>query len=198
MAFKKETVTRLIDLYNKKTKKGKNECIKFYYVFHGISVNFYFDAYDKDAIYAALILKDENNYYFKNININYNGDFNNFLPGLFEMISYNKIAVNNSLSTFFNDLEQHIMENKGYAEKYSNWPYSDHHTNKNSDIGAYIWHLKRRTMTDEHMEKIHQSMSIPLPILEKIKDAGFNITTTDDYNKKRTLKMILDDANILI
>lgn len=44
--MKESTKAYLVDIYNSIPKKTKATCLKFYYQYHNVNVNVYFDAFD--------------------------------------------------------------------------------------------------------------------------------------------------------
>ena len=47
--MKESTKAYLVDIYNSIPKKTKATCLKFYYQYHNVNVNVYFDAFDNQS-----------------------------------------------------------------------------------------------------------------------------------------------------
>ena len=48
--MKESTKAYLVDIYNSIPKKTKATCLKFYYQYHNVNVNVYFDAFDNQSV----------------------------------------------------------------------------------------------------------------------------------------------------
>lgn len=84
--------------------------IKYSYGYKDVDVNLYFDASDKQSISLSLILIKDKMYYYTSLNVDntpVNVEYLHKIP--VEIL--NSILVNKKLSTFFESLEDHIMNN---------------------------------------------------------------------------------------
>ena len=57
---KESTKAYLVDIYNSIPKKTKATCLKFYYQYHNVNVNVYFDAFDNQSVVLSIVLSAKN------------------------------------------------------------------------------------------------------------------------------------------
>lgn len=61
--MKESTKAYLVDIYNSIPKKTKATCLKFYYQYHNVNVNVYFDAFDNQSVVLSIVLSAKKKYY---------------------------------------------------------------------------------------------------------------------------------------
>lgn len=193
--MKKSTIDYLVKYYNNLINKKANTCLKFRYIFNNISVNIYFDAFYASNISFNIILihKETNTYYFTPINI----FKSKFLPALSPKIQ-EKIILHKSLNCFYENMENHLLKDTPVIVDYNDACFK--HTLNNKKAlhvdKPFLSHLSRKHMADKTLNNLFNVTSIPMEVLQKIKDSGYTLVRTVDPSKRKDITLILNRINI--
>jgi len=201
--MKKETLDKMKTEYGKIYAPKKTSAVKYHYIYNGVHVNVYFDAYDPDCYTLIVILAlidecEKKQYYMQNINVSEEGWHSRYLPGIVEYAYdiYKKIAPNNLMVDFWTHMENKLMEVNGFIinvlkdkcyENTCKW-----NQKHNQEIGMYIHYPRRVNMKKEHYEDLHNSLGIAKKDLDIIMELGFTIATTNDPNKRIELSVLME------
>lgn len=189
---------KMLDDYSKKLNfKGKCTCIKYRYVYNNVIVNLYFDAYDVNSNSLTLILSTERQFYFTPLNIMNTSIRKEYLPEI-PSVFLHKILVNNELDTFYAHMEASILKAEPYATSYKkDIVFSTTVKSQKNKIDLpFWWHLRNKRMSDNTLEQLSERADITRKTLLNIQSKGFTLVRTDDSNKRRKLKLILNDEGI--
>lgn len=196
--MKEHVRIKMLNDYSKELNfKGKGTCIKYRYVYNNVIVNLYFDAFDTYSKSLTLILSTEKQFYFTTLNIMNPSIRKEYLPEL-PFIFLARILVNNELDYFFSYMEEKILEITPIPTSYKKDIIFSNTTKiqRNYIDFPFWWHLRRAHMHDDTLEKLCERTDISKQTLLNIQDKGFTLVRTGDINKRRCLKIILDDYGI--
>lgn len=197
--MKESTKKYLIEKYNSIPHKTKTSCLKFHYVYNGVHVNMYFDAFDKDSATFSIVLIMDKIYYYTPLNIlndEIKTEYLNILPP--EIL--NKITVDYHLNDFYENMERHLLEDRPYFNSYNTDKFfvnTIRYSQDSLDL-PFWWHLRHVRMSDEMLNKLNARGDISLNVLRKIQDKGFTLVRTGDPIKRKELTMILDQEGIML
>lgn len=187
---------KMLNDYSQLKFKGKGTCIKYRYEYNGVIVNLYFDAFDFNSYSLTMILSTEKHFYFTTLNISNTRIRKEYLPEL-PPIFLKKILVNNELDTFYSHMEERILEAMPIPVSYKKDIIFSKTTEIQNDIDLpFLWHLRKMRMTDDTLEKLHERANISRKVLLSIQSRGFTLVRTDSIEKRRNLKIILDEHGI--
>lgn len=89
----------LINQYKRTCVPAKNSCLKYYYQFHNVHVNVYFDAFEEKSVSLSMILSANGKYYYTPLNILNTGTSTQYLKKIpFQILE--KILVDEHLTCF--------------------------------------------------------------------------------------------------
>lgn len=161
----------LINQYKRTCVPAKNSCLKYYYQFHNVHVNVYFDAFEEKSISLNVILSANGKYYYTPLNILNTGTSTQYLKKLpFQILE--KILVDEHLTCFFEDMESHLLnDHRSYSTHYDK-DVGFVNTVKNikplETINLPFWRgLRKVHMQDETMYKLSTRADISLETLKK-------------------------------
>lgn len=193
----------LIDKYKKYfPNSNEKNCLKIHYKYgNKLSVNLFFDSYDKDCFGFYMSLICSTDYYFTPLNIDYL-DTNRkwFLDKLPKLMLWNILAGKNNLDSFCNDIKERI---KNYIENEEilKCSYDDNDfkkaiqfTEKNQAQKPFLSHIRKmqdKKMGESHFKMLQNNFDIPLKILQKLQNSNRTIVTTSDPSKRKKLTIIL-------
>ena len=120
--MKESTKAYLVDIYNSIPKKTKATCLKFYYQYHNVNVNVYFDAFDNQSVVLSIVLSAKKKYYYTPLNILNTGMITEYLSEIPPQI-LEKILVDNHLDDFYENMEKHLLEDKPHFNYYNEDTY---------------------------------------------------------------------------
>lgn len=191
--MKEEVIEHLKTEYKKLEIKSKKACLKYSYLFNKVSVNIYFDNYDKDLPSITLILKFEKVCYFRTFNFEYSRYLEN-IP--IEIL--NKLLDNNTLEEFYDTLEEKLMKEYCIASYQKDYLYKENVKlqEKICKINPFVFYLRKPPMTEEQKSLLNTYLNIPKETLNYIQKKGFTIATTDDIEKKIKLKDAMGKVEI--
>lgn len=174
----------------------KGTCVKYIYKYNNVFVNLYFDAYDPNSYSLIMILSAEKQFYFSTLNIMNTRIRKEYLPEL-PYIFLEKILVNNELDTFYQHMENKILEATPITTSYRVDKIFLQTIKYQKDIDLpFLWHLRKAHMTDTTLEELNERANISRQTLLAIQRKGFTLVRTADINKRRSLKIILDEHRI--
>ena len=166
--MKESTKAYLVDIYNSIPKKTKATCLKFYYQYHNVNVNVYFDAFDNQSV-------------------------SEIPPQILE-----KILVDNHLDDFYENMEKHLLEDKPYFNYYNEDTYfvnTIKYAKSKLDL-PFWWYLRKVPMSDDTLYKLNARADITFDILRKIQQEGYTLVRTPDPEKRKELTLILKQIGI--
>ena len=181
--MKESTKAYLVDIYNSIPKKTKATCLKFYYQYHNVNVNVYFDAFDNQSVVLSIVLSAKKiTEYLSEIP-----------PQILE-----KILVDNHLDDFYENMEKHLLEDKPYFNYYNEDTYfvnTIKYAKSKLDL-PFWWYLRKVPMSDDTLYKLNARADITFDILRKIQQEGYTLVRTPDPEKRKELTLILKQIGI--
>lgn len=190
--------TKMLTDYSQLNFKGKGTCVKYRYDYNDVTVNLYFDAFDPHSYSLTIILSTEKQFYFTTLNVMNTHIRKEYLPEL-PPIFLSKILVNNELDNFYEHMEEKILEITPIPLSYKKDTIFKKTTEFQKGIDLpFWWHLRKSRMTDDTLEKLSERADISRKTLLAIQEKGFTLVRTDDSDKRRNLKIILDEIGILL
>lgn len=191
----------LINQYKRTCIPAKNSCLKYYYQFHNVHVNVYFDAFEEKSVSLSMILSANGKYYYTPLNILNTGTSTQYLKKLPRQI-LEKILVDEHLTCFFENMESHLLKNKPRCTNYDK-DVGFVNTVKNikpfETINLPFWRgLRKVHMQDETMYKLSTRADISLETLKKIQQEGYTLVRTRDPNQRKELTLILQEIGITL
>lgn len=197
----KESVKNfLTEKYNELNHKASYTCLKYHYKYKGVNVNLYFDAYDPDSLSLYLILIYEKEYYYTPLNISDSNVQKEYLKKIPQKI-LERILVNNHLTEFYENMEEHILNNKCIVNSYlkdiifvNTMKYI-----KKDSIDLPFWdHVRRTRMQDTTLKKLMARTDISYKVLKAIQDNNSTLVRTDKISRRKKLTVILREKDIII
>ncbi|HBG1231096.1 TPA: hypothetical protein KPG58_000976 [Clostridioides difficile] len=197
----KESVKNfLIEKYNELNHKASYTCLKYHYKYNSVNVNLYFDAYDLDSLSLYLILIYEKEYYYTPLNISDSNVKKEYLKKIPQKI-LERILVNNHLTEFYENMEEHILKNKYIVNSYlkdiifvNTMKYI-----KKDSIDLPFWdHIRRTRMQDTTLKKLMARTDISYEVLKAIQDNNSTLVRTDKISRRKKLTVILGEKDIII
>lgn len=195
--MQKSTKDYLVDIYNSIPRKTKATCLKFYYQYNNVNVNVYFDAFDSQSASLSIVLAAEKKYYFTPLNILNTGMTTEYLSQIPTLI-LQKILVGDHLTTFFENMENHLLEDRPFFISYGKDQYFTNtikYTKNKLDL-PFWWHIRKIPMTDNTLYKLNARADITLEILRKIQQEGYTLVRTPDPEKRKELTLILQQIDV--
>lgn len=192
--MQKHVIEKLLSDYSKLSYKSKKTCVKYRYIYNGVNVNLYFDAFDSDSYTLTMILGAERKFYFTTLNVNNTHIRKEYLPKL-PTIFLARILADNKLDEFYMYMENKILEITPIPISYTKDTIFVN-TMKYRKKDVYLpfwWHMRKVHMSDEMLEILSEQADISREILLKIQEKGFTLVRTDDINKRRVLTLILKE-----
>ncbi|MEK3728367.1 hypothetical protein [Lysinibacillus sp. FSL W8-0953] len=192
-----KTKEKLVTLYQAIPKKTKAVCLKYRYLYNGVNVNIYFDAFDKKSPSFCIILVADNKYYFTPLNIlkeGLNTEYLNDIP--IEILR--RILADNKLDDFYKHMEDYIFQNKPYTNYYSKDTIFTNTTSfQKGEIDLPFWQGVRKVrMSDENLIKLSHRADIPLNVLREIQRNNLTLVRTAKPERRRDLTLILNEYNV--
>ncbi|WP_270985542.1 hypothetical protein [Campylobacter helveticus] len=176
----------------------KQDCLRIFYIFNGVKVHLYFDAFEEECN-LLMILTYNKDIYVTGLSI-YTIEKTLYLHKLKEAsteILY-KILKNNKILEFHNAMKKHIEECKFEQYSYKNNIFQRALKNRKNVDGSYVSFLKRVRMSDQHLEFLNKCVSIDRKILELMQRNNLTIVTTNNPLDKKQLSALLLEENIRI
>ena len=197
--MREEVKKHLVNRYNMLEFKTKKTCLKYHYLYSGVNVNVFFDAYDIDSLSLCLILSYEKSYYYTSLNIEDTSIRTEYLEKIPPEI-LDRILVDSHLVDFYNNMEMHILEDKPYVNFYSKDKiFTNTMKYSRSETDLPFWsHLRNVRMSDDALNRISASASIPYKILLEIQRKNFTLVRTDKPESRKKLTVILKAADITL
>lgn len=161
--MKESTKAYLVDIYNSIPKKTKATCLKFYYQYHNVNVNVYFDAFDNQSVVLSIVLSAKKKYYYTPLNILNTGMITEYLSEIPPQI-LEKILVDNHLDDFYENMEKHLLEDKPHFNYYNEDTYfvnTIKYAKSKLDL-PFWWYLRKVPMSDDTLYKLNATQHIPL------------------------------------
>lgn len=195
--MKESTKDYLVNIYNSIPKKTKATCLKFYYQYNNVNVNVYFDAFDNQSVALSIVLVADKKYYYTPLNILNTGMTTEYLSKIPSQI-LEKILVDNHLDNFYENMENHLLNNKPYFNYYNRDTFFVNTIKyAKSKLDLPFWRCLRKVpMTDDTLYKLNARADITLDILRKIQQEGYTLVRTSDPEKRNELTIILKQKDI--
>lgn len=198
--FMQETTkTYLVDKYNGLHSRTSAICLKFHYMYNGLNVNIYFDAYDTKSVSLSIVLAstEEKKYYYTPLNILNDNLTREYLPNIPKEI-LSKILVDNHLDGFYENMEEHILKDEPKINYYNSDKFFVNTIKyaKNKVDLPFWGHVRNIRMTDETLYKLNARADITLDNLRKIQSKGLTLVRTSDPKKRNNLTLILENKGI--
>ena len=196
---KESTKAYLVDIYNSIPKKTKATCLKFYYQYHNVNVNVYFDAFDNQSVVLSIVLSAKKKYYYTPLNILNTGMITEYLSEIPPQI-LEKILVDNHLDDFYENMEKHLLEDKPHFNYYNEDTYfvnTIKYAKSKLDL-PFWWYLRKVPMSDDTLNALSERADISRETLLEIQKQGFTLVRTDDIEKRRSLTLILGEHGITL
>lgn len=194
----------LIDKY--KTyfpNSNEKNCLKIHYKYDNkLSVNLFFDGYDKDCFgfYMALICSTD--YYFTPLNIAYLDTNQKWFLDKLPNSMFSSVLKDRKLDFFCEDMKERInsyIEN----EEILKCTYDDDDfkrtikfTENNQAQKPFLSHIRKmqgKTMGEFHFKILQNDFDIPLGILKKLQNSNRTVVTTSNPSKRKKLTIILQE-----
>ena len=189
---------KMLNDYSQLKFKGRGTCVKYRYDYNCVIVNLYFDAFDSDSYNLTMILSCEKQFYFTTLNVMNTRIRKEYLPEL-PPVFFKHILVNNELDTFFEHIEEKILKITPIPVSYKKDIIFSQTIKKQEKINLpFLWHLRKAHMPDDTLERLHERANISRGVLLSIQKKGFTLVRTDDIEKRRSLKLILEEHGISI
>lgn len=192
-----KTKEKLVALYQAIPKKTKAICLKYHYIYNGVNVNIYFDAFDKKSLSFCIILVADKKYYFTPLNIlkeGLNTEYLNDIP--IEILR--GILTDNKLDDFYQHMENYILQNKPYTNYYSkDIIFTNTTSYQKGEIDLPFWQGVRKVrMSDENLIKLSHRADIPFNVLREIQRNHLTLVRTAKPERRRDLTLILNEFNV--
>lgn len=175
-------------------KGHKDICIKYSFDYKTVNVNLYFDMFDSKIKALNLVLCYEKNYYFTTLNVSNIEIPTQYLKEVPQDILTKILDDNNSLTSFFLCINEHVEINNPSIAKYSK-DYTflnalEH--NKSEENKPFLHHLRRTKMTEETFSLLRRTMDIPVHILNIIQSNGMTLVRTDKIEFRKEITAIMN------
>ncbi len=195
-----EVIEKLLKNYNELELKRSFTAIKYKFIHKGVNVNLYFDAYDNINPSLTMILALNKSYYYTSLNVKDTALDTEYLEKIPADILSEILDDNKKLNDFFIELNTHILDDQFKVINYgkdiiftNTMKYS-----KNRDDLPFLQTIRKVRMSDKTLSKLAVTMGIDFNILRKIQNENMTLVRTDDFNKRKTLTMVLDGTHIKI
>ncbi len=195
-----ETKLKLLEKYNNLSNPINTTAIKYYFVYNGVNVNIYFDAYDSYNLSLSLVLALDKEYYYTSLNIDNNDIKVEYLENIPNNILIRILDENNSLLMFFDNVEKHIMNTDSIIINYNSdkdiFARTLKYNNKERKDLPFIKTKKRANMTDKTFNNLRSTMGISIEALNAIRNQNMTLVRTSDPAKRKNITIILEELNI--
>lgn len=186
--------------------ENKNGCLKIHYQCNNVSVNLFFDAYDKKSLALCIVLSYDKEDYLTSLNVRNILETNKtiYLKECPKLILHQILSSERKMDSFYKNMREHIRD---YIVKSKNQQinlkcdYGDKsfqnalEKSKNQQYRTpFLHHIRNTTMSEKQLTKLRDELDIPEEILIKLQTIGRTIVTTNDSLKRRTLTMILEEV----
>lgn len=191
------TKEKLVALYQAIPKKTKAVCLKYHYIYNGVNVNIYFDAFDMKSLSFNIILVADKKFYLTPLNILKEGMDTEYLSDIpIEILR--RILVDNTLGDFYRSMETHILQSSPYTNYYSKDTIFKNTVAFNKrNIDLPFWQgIKRVRMSDKTLVKLSHRADIPYDVLCEIQRNNLTLVRAADPERRRDLTLILNEQNI--
>ncbi|MBD5111395.1 MAG: hypothetical protein HDT42_02495 [Ruminococcaceae bacterium] len=198
--MKKEVKDRLISEYDNLKHKERFTALKYCFRYNNVYVNIFFDNYDKNVPSMSMILAYNNKYYYTSLNIKNTAIRTEYFRKIPLDILERLLDENNHLGGFFESIETHILNSNKAVINYERdicFANTIRYSRSENDL-PFLYSLRRTKMLNDTLEQLSETMGIDRFVLRKIQSEGFTIVRTDDVNKRKSLKAIIGNLDILI
>ncbi|MGS5041404.1 hypothetical protein [Staphylococcus saprophyticus] len=187
---------KLLNDYASLNNPRETTAIKYNGTFKNIQIHIYFDAWDDNNFNFQLIIHDNSDYYLTTLNIMENSFTSKYLDGISSNL-LNSIAIDRSLEDFYLKLEEIINNNKCIFINYNRDSIYINTSKYNPPLDEmYLKTLSHKNMTDEMFEWARYNTNIDLDTLNNIRRSNLTFVRTPDINKRKRLRVILENYNI--
>jgi len=181
-------------------KHSKSACIKYSFQFNNVTVNLYFDMFDKHLTSLNLVMIYLCNYYYTSLNasnVNIPPQYLEQIPNeiLSEILDENK-----TLTSFFAKINDAILNKQPVRASYSKDLQFKEATkcNMNKENLPFLRHLRNTRMQDETLKLLHATMDIPYKVLKAIQKHNMTLVRTAKLEYRKQLTLILQEYNISV
>lgn len=184
--------------YNNLSYKTKITAIKYSYVYNKVGVNVYFDEYDKENPSLSMILNFEKNYYYTSLNVKNTNIRKEYLEKIPICILKQILNNDNKLDDFFYSIEEHILKGKYVTINYKKdifFTNTMQYSKRRFDL-PFLSAIRKTRMSNDALERLHETMGIDREILFKIQSANMTLVRTSEPEKRKTLIALLDGTAI--
>lgn len=190
----------LIKKYSQFTSRDTKDCIKLHYQYKGVSINLYFDYYEK-LFTSSLVLIYENIYYYNSLNIDtlINPNKKPYLDNLPPEIIHQIRDKNNKLQDFYDAMRQHLI-----SENLEQTTYNDAifqrgiNAHRDNTRNPFLSHLRKTPMSETHLDFLNKNLNIPRKALKDLQKRGFTIVTTANLQERKSITLILQQEGIFL
>lgn len=171
--------------------------IKYCFVYNGVNVNVYFDAYDKQDVSLSLILIFNNNYYYTSLNADDTPSCVEYLHKIPDEI-LKLILVDNSLSDFYKALEDHILNNAPSIGRYSKdiiFENTMKYSKERYDLPFWKG-LRHVRMSDKTLKRLSVTSNIKYDTLKEIQSKNMTLVKTRFPEERKNIRIILKEVDI--
>ncbi|MBM6629279.1 hypothetical protein JTF04_06230 [Mammaliicoccus vitulinus] len=187
---------KLLNDYASLNNPRETTAIKYNGTFNNTQINIYFDAWDDNNYNFQLIIHDYSDYYLTNLNIIDNNFTSKYLTGISSKL-LNSISIDGSLEEFYIKIEEIIENNKCIFINYNrDSMYTNTSKYSPPSEEMYLKTLSHKNMADEMFEWARYNTNIDLDTLNNISSSNLTFVRTPDINKRKRLRVILENYNI--
>ena len=197
--MRKQVRDHLIDEYDSLKVKCKFTALKYRFVHNEVNVNIYFDNYDGIPS-MSIILSYKNKYYYTSLNINNTKVRTEYLKKIPSDILEKLLDDNKHLNAFFEDIEEHILNNEKTVVNYKKdtcFTNTMKYSRSRKDL-PFLYSLRKVKMSNDTLERLSETMSIDRSVLKNIQSQGLTVVRTDDVDKRKSLVAIIKGYTIKI
>mgnify|MGYP007056165702 CR=1 FL=1 len=185
-------------------KNSGAACLKYHFQYNEVSINLYFDMFDIQLPSLSLVLIYNRNYYYTSLNVSQFDIPFQYLNKIPKEILVKILDSNRKLVDFFNKVNDELLVvmpvNASYDNDYDNdYNFSDvfKHTNNKENL-PFLYCLRHQRMTDETLNLLKATMSIPDKILKAIQTHNMTVVRTANLKYRKKLTVILKEYNIAL
>lgn len=179
-------------------KHCKSACIKYSFQFNNVTVNLYFDMFDTQLPLLSLVLIYNKNYYYTSLNVSQFYIPFQYLNQIPKEILDKILDSNRRLVDFFNKVNDELLTAMPVNASYDYNFFDVFKYTNNKENLPFLYCLRHQRMTDETLNLLRVTMSIPVKILRAIQSHNMTIVRTAKLKYRKKLTVVLKEYNITI
>lgn len=177
-------------------KNSGAACLKYHFQYNEVSVNLYFDMFDTQLPLLSLVLIYNKNYYYTSLNVSQFDIPFQYLNQIPKEILDKILDSNRRLVEFFNKVNDELLTVMPVNASYDYNFFDVFKYTNNKENLPFLYCLRHQRMTDETLNLLRVTMSIPVKILRAIQSHNMTIVRTAKLKYRKKLTVVLKEYNI--